>query len=193
MPARSGCGYLSLLANEVEMPPEIAQNTVDTGIGGSPNDSSEGSPQTSSIHNDTSIDINNKRTSPRREITRTVHMGTGLGPSLECELKDISATGARLRFNDPECAPQEFLIRLNGGLLRWCQVIWRSETEIGIRFIKIPKSFRARAKTQDAPLAELATQSENNGTDSADEGHSEGPSSRHAGAGATGAPGGQAD
>jgi hypothetical protein len=112
-------------------------------------------------------------------------MGTGLGPSLECELKDISATGARLRFDDPKCAPQEFLIRLNNDILRWCQVIWRSNTEIGIRFIKTPKSVGAKAKTQDTPPAELVTQSENNATDSADKEHCEGPSARHARARAT--------
>jgi PilZ domain len=125
---------------------------------------------------------NDKRGSPRARITRTVHMGTGLGPSLECELKDLSAAGARLRFNDPNCAPQEFLIRLDQGVLRWCQVIWRSKTEIGIRFIKIPKSFRTKAKTKDASPANLVPQSENNATDTADKEPSEGASPRRAGA-----------
>lgn len=76
-------------------------------------------------------------------------------------------------------------MRLNNGVLRWCRVIWRSNTEIGIRFIKTPESFAAKAKTQEAPPAELVTQSENNATNSADKEHSEGPSAGHAGAGAT--------
>jgi hypothetical protein len=101
-------------------------------------------------------------------------MGTGLGPSLECELKDISQTGGRLGFNDPKCAPQEFLIRLNDGVVRWCQVMWRSKTEIGIRFIKTPKSFETKAKAQDVPTAELNTQSEKRAENSTEKAHSEG-------------------
>lgn len=89
--------------------------------------------------------LNDKRGSPRREVSRIVQMGTGLGPSLECELKDLSETGARLKFHDPKCAPQEFLIRLESGLLKWCQVIWRSKAEIGVKFIKTPKSFEIKA------------------------------------------------
>jgi hypothetical protein len=180
----------------MSMSPEIAQSTVatvDTNIGGSPNETGEGSQQASSVHDDASIDLNNKRASPRREITRPVHMGTGLGPSLECELKDISTTGARLRFNDPKCAPQEFLIELSRGVLRWCQVIWRSETEIGIRFIKTPRSFATKAKAQSAQVAERIPQSGNNAMDSADKEHSEGLSARRAGAGAAGGSGGQPD
>jgi hypothetical protein len=116
---------------------------------------------------------NDKRESPRAKITRTVYMGTGLGPSLACELKDLSATGARLRFNDPKCAPQEFLIRLDQGVLRWCQVVWRSKAEIGIRFIRTPRSFAAKAKIKDAPPAKAVSQSENAATDSADKVHVE--------------------
>lgn len=90
------------------MPPEIAQTTADTNVGGSPNDSDDRSPQVSSAHDDAPIDVNNKRASPRREITRTVHIGTGLGPSLECELKDISATGARLNSMIPSAHRRNF-------------------------------------------------------------------------------------
>lgn len=107
-----------------------------------------GLPQSSSAADETPRDIADKRGKPRREIARTVHMGTGLGPSLECELKDISQTGARLRFNDPNCAPQEFLVRLSDGVLRWCQVMWRSKTEIGIKFIETPKSFVMKEKSK---------------------------------------------
>ena len=112
------------------MSSEIANTIVDTNIGKSTSDDGHGSSQASLAPDEAPRDISDKRATPRREITRKVHMGTGLGPSLECELKDISQTGARLRFNDPNCAPQEFLVRLNDGVVRWCQVMWRSKTEI---------------------------------------------------------------
>ena len=142
------------------MSSEIAKTTVHTNIGKSASDSGHGALQAPFASDNAPRAVTDKRERPRKEIARTVHMGTGLGPSLECELRDISQTGARLGFNDPNCAPQEFLIRLNDGVLRWCQVMWRSKTEIGIRFIKTPKSFLTKAKPQDAPGAEQITQSD---------------------------------
>jgi hypothetical protein len=158
----------------MSMSSEIAKTTVDTNIGESIGDDGHRSSPASFASAEAPRDITDKRGRPRIEITRKVHMGTGLGPSLECELKDISQTGARLRFNDPNCAPQEFLVRLNDGVLRWCQVMWRSKTEIGIRFIKTPKSFVTKAKAQDAPAAEPITQSDKSAEASTDKVHSEG-------------------
>ncbi len=144
------------------MSSEVEQTAVNSNIEVSTSDTDAPS-LASSIRDDASLDMNDdKRASPRKPITRTVHLGTGLGQSLECELRDISQTGGRLRFDDPNCAPQEFLIRLNDGVLRWCQVMWRSKTEIGIRFIKTPKSFGKNAIAPNAPLGELIPQSENN-------------------------------
>lgn len=140
------------------MSSEITKNTVNTDSGESTSDPGHGSPQASFAPDAAPKD--DKRARPRKEIARTVHMGTGLGPSLKCELKDISQTGARLGFKDPNCAPQEFLVRLNDGVLRWCQVMWRSKTDIGVRFIKTPKSFLTKAKPQDAPDEESTTQSD---------------------------------
>jgi hypothetical protein len=84
--------------------------------------------------------MSDARTAERKAIKRTVHVATGLGPPMNCTLKDISKTGARLEVIDANTASQEFLIILNDGLLRWCQTIWRGENEIGVRFIGIPKS-----------------------------------------------------
>ena len=155
------------------MSSEVPKTTFDTNIDKSASDNGHGSPQASFAPDEALRDITDKRGRPRREIARKVHMGTGLGPSLECELRDISQTGARLVFNDPNCAPQEFLIRLNDGVLRWCQVMWRSKTEIGIRFIKTPKSFLTKAKPQDASAAEPITQSDKSAEHSTNKAHSE--------------------
>jgi hypothetical protein len=79
-------------------------------------------------------------------ITHAVYVTTGLSPPLQCEMHDVSELGARLRVGDPQTAPQEFLILLNKGLTRWCRVIWRSDTEIGVEFIEPPKSLKAKTK-----------------------------------------------
>ena len=90
------------------------------------------------------MDEPDKRETTRRPITRAVHVATGLSPPLQCEMHDVSEFGARLRVGDPQTAPQEFLIRLNKGLTRWCRVIWRSNTEIGIKFIEPPESLKRK-------------------------------------------------
>ena len=90
------------------------------------------------------MDHTDKRRSARRTITHTVFMATGVSAPLKCQMIDISETGARLRINDPRAAPQEFLIVLNHGLRRWCQVRWRSDSEIGIQFVEPPQSLKPR-------------------------------------------------
>lgn len=87
-----------------------------------------------------------KRQGSRRSIEHTVHVATGLGPPLKCQMLDVSETGARLRFGDPRVAPQEFLIILGEGLSRWCRVMWRSDTDIGIMFIEAPPSVNPKAQ-----------------------------------------------
>ena len=84
-----------------------------------------------------------KRQNARRAITHMVFMATGVGPPLKCQMLDVSELGARIRVGDPKTAPQEFMIILDKGLARWCQVRWRSDTEIGIKFVEPPKSLKA--------------------------------------------------
>lgn len=83
-----------------------------------------------------------KRQSERRPITHPVFMATGVCPPVKCQMLDVSELGARIRVGDPRLAPQEFLILLDKGLSRWCQVMWRSETEIGIKFVEPPESLK---------------------------------------------------
>ena len=85
-----------------------------------------------------------KRNGARRTIARTVHLATGVSPQLECQLLDISERGARIRVGAPASAPQEFLMQLGKGLVRWCQVVWRSDTAIGVKFIEPPESLKTK-------------------------------------------------
>ena len=79
----------------------------------------------------------------RRPIGHVAHLATGLGPPLKCSMIDISETGARIAVDDPKMSPQEFLLLINKDLARWCQVVWRSEHELGLTFIHPPKSLIA--------------------------------------------------
>lgn len=76
-------------------------------------------------------------------------MATGLSPPLKCQMLDVSEFGARIRVGDPKAAPQEFLILLDKGLARWCQVVWRSDIEIGIKFVEPPETVKSMRKAEE--------------------------------------------
>lgn len=80
------------------------------------------------------------RKSPRRPLERAVHIVTGVGRPAECMMLDISEHGARVRVDDAGSVPEEFLLRITGGMSRWCRIAWRSYQEIGVSFIETPPS-----------------------------------------------------
>ena len=83
-----------------------------------------------------------RRESKRGAVNHTAHMATGLGLPLKCKMKDVSKTGARIIVAEPKFAPQVFMIVLKDGLARWCKVIWRSNKEIGVKFVAAPQSLK---------------------------------------------------
>jgi len=62
--------------------------------------------------------------------------GTG-GEVLACRVVDISETGIRINLADPAAVADTFRINLGFGqqYSRICEVIWRSNMEIGARFV----------------------------------------------------------
>jgi len=95
------------------------------------------------------MDKPEKRQKARLPIIHKVFMATGISPPLNCQMLDVSEYGARLRVGAPKTAPQEFLIVLDKGLTRWCQVVWRSDTEIGIKFVDPPQSLKTKEKPEE--------------------------------------------
>jgi PilZ domain len=58
---------------------------------------------------------------------------------IECVLKDISATGARISVAVPEVVPDYFKLTIEGQgeqLLPKCRVRWRSGNEFGVEFFR---------------------------------------------------------
>jgi hypothetical protein len=64
----------------------------------------------------------------------------GNGP-LDCIVKDVSETGARVATDSPELLPDEFVLWLtkDGATRRLCKVVWRSEWEAGVSFVRPPR------------------------------------------------------
>jgi hypothetical protein len=78
-----------------------------------------------------------QRQSPRQREERRVWIDNGSGAMRECTLWDISEAGARITVESPREVPFEFFLLLSkdGKTRRRCRVVWRSEDQIGARFL----------------------------------------------------------
>jgi hypothetical protein len=56
-----------------------------------------------------------------------------------CIISDVWETGARLATEHIDLLPNEFDLALNADIMRKCQVVWRKENEVGVKFIPAPK------------------------------------------------------
>lgn len=60
---------------------------------------------------------------------------------VDCCVRDISETGARIRCQDPAAVPNEFRLLIpRDNTIRAARVIWRREDHCGIHFTGPPKS-----------------------------------------------------
>src|SRR5262249_10524302 len=59
-------------------------------------------------------------------------------PLGECRMRDVSSSGAKLVHEIQDEMPKRFLLSFSrdGRVRRQCQVVWRKEREIGVRFVK---------------------------------------------------------
>ena len=82
-----------------------------------------------------------KRASPRRRILKGgVIAFSGRHATLNCVVRDISETGAKIQVDQASKVPDTFelLIELDG-LDVPCKVAWRGPNEIGVAFTAMPK------------------------------------------------------
>lgn len=78
------------------------------------------------------------RKEPRKHVGRTcwVIIGSDSEPR-QCQLTDASDHGGKIAFPDVEKVPDKFILLLteDGKAARKCEVAWRSDKEIGLRFL----------------------------------------------------------
>ena len=74
----------------------------------------------------------------RRIVQRAVMSSVGGAAVGPCVIRDISDAGAKLAINRVSQVPEEFVLLLsqNGGVSRQCRVVWRSEREVGVKFVR---------------------------------------------------------
>lgn len=79
------------------------------------------------------------RLTPRRKlrIPVTVTLETG-ERIMQAVTLDVSKGGAKLKLDRSIDLPDQFFITLSerGDVQRFCRVVWRGESELGVRFIE---------------------------------------------------------
>ena len=86
-------------------------------------------------------DSDEGRDAPRRRALKSGVVSYSQGNiSFPCVVKDISASGARLKTASDQQVPDTFqlLIELDG-LAADCEVVWRGDRQVGVRFIGQPQ------------------------------------------------------
>jgi hypothetical protein len=87
--------------------------------------------------------MNERRNPPRRKSLKgaRILMLDQFGRTLECVVRNVSNEGARLSLRTPKGVPDKFgLVFEADQSVRQCRVVWRRETEIGVAFLKVPRS-----------------------------------------------------
>jgi PilZ domain len=82
------------------------------------------------------------RIAPRRRMLKSGKIAySDRHVTIGCTVRDISATGARLRLEGSVTAPDTFelLVPLDG-MEANCEVVWRHEADIGVRFLGAPRT-----------------------------------------------------
>ena len=77
----------------------------------------------------------------RRRYSRTRIVGLakitlpGQYFDMRCVVLDLSHAGARIQPEDAQDCPDNFTLVFKGGCSKECQVVWRRDDNIGVRFI----------------------------------------------------------
>jgi hypothetical protein len=78
--------------------------------------------------------MDERRRSPRKKVLKTGYIVfSDKVPKLECAVRDISETGARVQVSTTFGLPANFDFILDG-VRRPCRVVWRTDTRMGLAF-----------------------------------------------------------
>lgn len=77
--------------------------------------------------------FDNRRNAQRRRVMRAAQLVFNHGRStIDCTLRDISATGARARVSAPVDLPPELQLKLVDGTVYDCRLRWYRGSEVGL-------------------------------------------------------------
>jgi hypothetical protein len=94
-----------------------------------------------------------KRKAARKRLRYTAWVALSAEERHGCVLSDVSESGARIDVQDSNIVPDCFVLMLtnNGAARRYCRVMWRKPTQIGVRFAR---SLAEAAQDANAPKAD---------------------------------------
>ena len=80
--------------------------------------------------------MENRRGSHRARVLKSGKIiVSDKAPKIDCTVRDLSDTGARLIFPSTTFGlPREFKLVIGEGSPRSCRVAWRTEKELGVNF-----------------------------------------------------------
>lgn len=86
-----------------------------------------------------------RKNSRRRVLKGAVAAFNNKFSTLNCQVRDISGTGCRLRVDKPMTFPARFCLDVElDGLVAECEIVWRRDFEVGVRFVGEPKSIEPK-------------------------------------------------
>lgn len=95
------------------------------------------------------------RIAPRRRVLKAgIAASNDRRLTVACTVRDLSATGARLRVESSVHVPDTFVLIVEvDGLEADCQVMWRKANEAGVKFLSAPRIVAAKRVQVVNPLA----------------------------------------
>jgi hypothetical protein len=79
--------------------------------------------------------MNDKRIAPRHRVFKHGTLAFNGGGSVDCTVRSISETGARVDVFNPVGVPENFVLVIEtDNFLRHCRSVWSRDKQIGIAF-----------------------------------------------------------
>lgn len=80
--------------------------------------------------------MSERRTSFRSPTDRAAVIHLGTGEQIECRLRDVSVSGARLETAERKRLPESFQLVVKGDWQkRLCRVAWRKDRMVGVEYL----------------------------------------------------------
>jgi hypothetical protein len=81
-----------------------------------------------------------RRRAPRQRVLKTARILLSEKTTLDCQVRDVSETGAKLRIPNAASLPKTFrLVTLADNTIRDVEITWKTQDMVGIVFRSAPK------------------------------------------------------
>ena len=97
-----------------------------------------------------------RRKHPRISVSQPAALFDDDGtPIADCLLRDISIGGARLRVEAVVEVPEKFNLQVprGGKVQRHCEIVWKSNVEMGVRFVDAARGAADPSATHQSAVA----------------------------------------